>query len=559
MKRRIFLSIFIVGLAISVFITMMLVPIMYNESVGILKDQMRAELEYIETGYEINGVSYLNKLDTEFGGRITLIAPDGEVLYDSVFDVDVLENHADREEVEEAFKSKSGTAVRFSSTYNEETHYYARLMSDGNVIRIANTSSTMTSTIISGLPWIIMVIVVVVLISYYVARRQTSFIIEPINSLNLDNPKENKTYRELEPFLQRLENQRQEIQLQIQELNIRQTEFAAFMQHMNEGLVIVNRDKEIMVCNSSAKQFLSYKNGNLVGKNISELKFEEKFAKALESCLKGKRKEFSTHFEEKQCRVFVNPVIIDEDVFGAVILIVDETEKLGREALRREFSANVSHELKTPLTSISGYAEIMKNGLVKSEDMSLFAEKIYKEAQRLILLVQDIIKLSRMDENENGFQKDPVELLSLAKSIEESLRDTQKKSDVNIYIEGTPQTVLGIPVMLGEMLYNLCDNGVKYNERGGIVSVNISKEKNMAKIMIKDTGIGVSESDKERIFERFYRVDKSHSKTTGGTGLGLSIVKHCVILHAGQIYVDSELGKGTTITVYLPLMDVENK
>ncbi len=553
MKRRIFGSIFFTSFIISLITVFLIAFLMYSDSVELLKEQMKAELEYLKTGYELGGEDYLHSLDSDVGGRITLILTDGTVIYDSSFDVEGMENHQNREEVKEASQTGSGAAVRYSQTNSEDMHYYAVKLNDESIMRISNTTSSMYRTIINAMPWIIAISALIAVVAIIVANRQSKYILDPINNLDFNNPLKGKVYEELSPFLEKLDYQNKEIKMRIEQLKIRQTEFSATIENINEGLIIVDKDAQVLVCNNAAKIFCEYGENQTKGKSVYELNKGKKFKQSICKSLKGERSEFNKNSDELYLRYFVNPVIVSGEISGAVVIIVDETEKQNREALRREFSANVSHELKTPLTSISGYAEIMKNGLVKPEDMGLFSTKIYNEAQRLIMLIQDIIKLSSIDEG-SEMPKDPVELLSLARGVEESLRDTQKKADVNIFVEGTAQTVYGVSVMLGEMLYNLCDNAIKYNVPGGIVSVNVSTENEMAVLSVKDTGIGIAENEKDRIFERFYRVDKSHSKQTGGTGLGLSIVKHCVQFHGGKIHVDSVCGKGTTVTVSLPLM-----
>ena len=400
-------------------------------------------------------------------------------------------------------------------------------------------------------PWMVVMAAAIFCVTMVIAKMQTRSIVEPINRLNPDAPQEEKIYDELSPLVRRLEKQKQTIREQMDILREKQEEFSAITENMREGFIVVDSRADVISYNSSAIRILGVDMEIAEGANINVLSFNRSnnFRQVVDSALRGERSEQSLELNGRYYQIIANPVLESDDKRGAVVVILDVTEQQSREELRREFSANVSHELKTPLTSISGYAEIMKNGLVQPADMGRFAEKIYMEAQRLITLVGDIIKLSQLDEDKVETQKTSLDLYARAFEVVGRLKDHARAQDVRLDLIGVPTIILGAAQILDEMIYNLCDNAIKYNRPGGTVKVTVCTENGHPTLLVEDTGIGIPEGDKERIFERFYRVDKSHSKQIGGTGLGLSIVKHGAIYHKAKVEMRSTLGKGTQVKI----------
>ena len=517
-------------------------------------DQLMGELEtetwLVAQGVELNGMDYLTGLNTE--NRVTWVAQDGTVLYDSQADADSMENHADREEIREALTSETGTAQRFSSTLSEQTLYVTQRLSDGTVIRLASAQKTVGLLLISMIQPILIILVLSLLLSAVLASRLSKGLIKPILSLDLEHPEDCETYDELTPLLSRLKRQNDTIQQQMNLLKQRQTEFAALTDNMSEGFLLLDRQGHVLSHNSGALRLLGVEEpeGEV---NVLVLNREEPFRQAVDEALSGKRSQQMLHLNGRYCKLLANPVLADGKPAGAVLVLLDVTEQEQRDELRREFTANVSHELKTPLTSISGIAEIMQSGMVKPEDIQSFAGDIYQEAQRLIALVEDIIRLSRLDEGAESLEREPVNLLSIAQDVARRLDSAAQKAGVTLKVMGLSVEVRGIPSVLDEMVYNLCDNAIKYNHPGGTVNVTVAPtDDGSAEVTVEDTGIGIPVEDQSRVFERFYRVDKSHSKEIGGTGLGLSIVKHGASLHGAQIHMDSQVGRGTSVQLLFP-------
>ncbi len=517
-------------------------------------DQMMAELEsetwLVSRGVELDGMDYLNGLHTT--SRVTWVAADGTVLYDNEADASTMENHADREEIREALTSETGTAQRFSSTLSEQTLYVTQRLSDGTVIRLASAQKTVGLLLISMIQPILIILVLSLLLSAVLASRLSKGLIKPILSLDLEHPEDCETYDELTPLLSRLKRQNDTIQQQMNLLKQRQTEFAALTDNMSEGFLLLDRQGHVLSHNSGALRLLGVEEpeGEV---NVLVLNREEPFRQAVDEALSGKRSQQMLHLNGRYCKLLANPVLADGKPAGAVLVLLDVTEQEQRDELRREFTANVSHELKTPLTSISGIAEIMQSGMVKPEDIQSFAGDIYQEAQRLIALVEDIIRLSRLDEGAESLEREPVNLLSVAQDVARRLDSAAQKAGVTLKVMGLSVEVRGIPSVLDEMVYNLCDNAIKYNHPGGTVKVTVAPaDDGSAEVTVEDTGIGIPVEDQSRVFERFYRVDKSHSKEIGGTGLGLSIVKHGASLHGAQIHMDSQVGRGTSVQLLFP-------
>ena len=547
-------KLFRTSMAVAVSVMVLSIALFMGMLYQYFSDQMMTELEsetwLVSRGVELDGMDYLNGLHTT--SRVTWVATDGTVLYDNEADASTMENHADREEIREALTSETGTAQRFSSTLSEQTLYVTQRLSDGTVIRLASAQKTVGLLLISMIQPILIILVLSLLLSAVLASRLSKGLIKPILSLDLEHPEDCETYDELTPLLSRLKRQNDTIQQQMNLLKQRQTEFAALTDNMSEGFLLLDRQGHVLSHNSGALRLLGVEEpeGEV---NVLVLNREEPFRQAVDEALSGKRSQQMLHLNGRYCKLLANPVLADGKPAGAVLVLLDVTEQEQRDELRREFTANVSHELKTPLTSISGIAEIMQSGMVKPEDIQSFAGDIYQEAQRLIALVEDIIRLSRLDEGAESLEREPVNLLSIAQDVARRLDSAAQKAGVTLKVMGLSVEVRGIPSVLDEMVYNLCDNAIKYNHPGGTVNVTVAPaDDGSAEVTVEDTGIGIPVEDQSRVFERFYRVDKSHSKEIGGTGLGLSIVKHGASLHGAQIHMDSQVGRGTSVQLLFP-------
>lgn len=555
MKKRIYWSMCRMALMAVVLSSLITAVVYYNRIEKQMKQEVVREARYLEAGLELSGSEYLELLFQKTGrsvkNRITLIDSDGFVLFDNYAANDSMENHRNRPEVKSALETGIGESTRVSDTLSENTYYYAIRLSNGSVIRAANTTRSAMASLWSLIPMIGLTSVVILVLSMMLADKQTRKIVQPINNIDLDHPNQNRVYDELAPFIGRIERQQETIRRQMEILEAKQKEFTTITENMNEGFIVVGKKAEVVSYNTSALKILGIDDPHAgeQGINILNLNRSHIFRKAVDEALKGSHNEQGMELNGRYYQVIANPVTENGEVSGAIIVIFDVTEKQEREGLRREFSANVSHELKTPLTSISGYAEIMKNGLVKPEDMKHFSENIYHEAQRMITLIGDIIKLSQLDENQVDLGKTTVDLYHLAEDVVNRLQDSAKTAGISLKLEGGPAAILGTTQILEEMLYNLCDNGIKYNKPGGSVTVKVSAAEGHPVITVADTGIGIPEADQDRVFERFYRVDKSHSNQIGGTGLGLSIVKHGAIYHNARIEIESKEGRGTTVRI----------
>ena len=551
MKRRIFLfSALLAG--ISVIATSILVTLIaYEDFFAGIKLEVAAEASYIRAGCELAGEDYLQALDHRSGHRLTVISPDGTVLYDSAESPERMGNHLTRPEVQGALAGGIGESTRYSDTIREQTYYYAVLLADGAVLRMSSTTASIFASY-DQLFWMVTLIaLLVILVSACIASLLTRRILNPINNIDLEHPEDSEAYDELVPLLKRIMEQRGQIDSQKRELDRGRREFSAITENMNEGFLVIDRNGKVLSHNKSAITLLSVQAVSALGDNILVLNRSEVLRDIVQLALSGNTKEQIIELEGLQCQIFANPVMEENAVQGAVLLLLDVTEKQEREALRREFTANVSHELKTPLTAISGYAEIMANGVAKSKDIPGFSEKIYGDAQRLIALVNDLMLLSGLEEN-TQLVKEPVDLLQLSEEAVRRLAAKADENSVSLSVSGEPVVVFGIPSILDEMVCNLLDNAIKYNHRDGSVSVSLKREGELAVLTITDSGIGVPKAEQQRVFERFYRVDKSHARESGGTGLGLSIVKRGARFHGGRVEVSSQPGKGSTFTVWLP-------
>lgn len=526
------------------------VGILYHYFQGQLMGELKKEAVYISRGVESTGIDYLKKLNDE-DSRITYVDESGKVIYDNEANVESMDNHGHRKEIREAEINGEGADERMSSTLSEKTMYYAVRLENGNVLRVSSNQASVWMLLLQLLPPFAAVLILMLLLSGVFASRLSGKVVEPLNGLDLENPDENDAYDEVQPLLSKIGRQSRQIRLQLEAARRQQKEFSIITENMQEGLLVIDRYTMVLSVNSSVGKLLKVKEIK-TGESVYLLNRSEEFRGVVGQVLEGKHENKILRLDGSEIQVIANPVTRENKTEGAVILLVDVTEKVEREQLRREFSANVSHELKTPLTSISGIAEIIRNGIVKPEDIPHFAGKIYDESQRLITLIGDIIKLSRLDENQVPMERETVDMLEMARDVVQQLSSVARKNGVTLVANGTHGQVQGVRQVLGEMVYNLCENAVKYNRAGGRVWVDVQQVADHVVLRVKDTGIGIPAAEQGRIFERFYRVDKSHSKAVGGTGLGLSIVKHGAALHHATISVSSEPEQGTEITLTFP-------
>lgn len=549
MTKKIFKSIMFVSVVVFVLGLAFVMGILYRYFGNEIKDELRNEASYLTAGVELEGASYLENV-TFKDSRVTYIDEDGTVLFDSEADTAEMENHRHREEVVEAAKQGSGEAYRVSNTLSEMTIYYAVRLEEGTILRVSTTQYSVVALIYQLIQPVLLILVLMIILSAVFAARISRRIVQPVNELDLEHPEENQAYEEVAPLLSKIHRQNRQIKEQLDTARQQQAEFSIITENMQEGLLVIDRYTMILSGNSSVWKL--FQTREKTGESVYSLDRSEEFRRVVETVLEGRHGDAILKFQGGHVRLIANPVTRDSECVGAVLLFVNVTEQVEREALRREFSANVSHELKTPLTSISGFAEIIQDGFVKPEDIKVFAGRIYKEAQRLIQLVGDVIKISQLDEGEIPYEWQKEDLYNIAKSVLDHLKVVAEKQNVELYIQGERTILRTVRPILEEALYNLCDNAIKYNREGGSVSIILSENKEEIKIAVKDTGIGIPVEDQGRVFERFYRVDKSHSKEIGGTGLGLSIVKHGVTFLGGTLNLESEEGKGTKITMVFP-------
>lgn len=553
MTRKIFQSIIAVVISVLLLSLALITGVLYNHFETTMLDQLRTTAQFAEQGVEQEGMAYFDDLHAQ-NCRVTWIAADGTVKYDNRSNPKTMENHADRQEVREAMENDSGTSVRRSSTLSEHTMYYAKRLSDGTVLRLSMSQRSVLFLVGGMLSPLVFILLAACLLAGVLSYRVSKKIVKPLSEIDLKHPEQVETYDELSPFLQRIAAQNREIDARMAEIRKQQQEFSMITENMSEGLFVVDRNYQILSYNKSAMQIFGMDPGQ-EHENLLAVNRSEGFRNAVDSALKGRHTQENLELNGRVYQIIANAVCqpdFAEDMVGAVILVLDVTEKEAQEQYRREFTANVSHELKTPLTSISGIAEIIRNGIVKPEDIPHFAGKIYDESQRLIALIGDITKLSRLDENQVPMERETVDMLEMARDVVQQLSSVARKSGVTLVANGSHGQVQGVRQVLGEMVYNLCENAVKYNRAGGRVWVDVQQVADHVVLRVKDTGIGIPAAEQGRIFERFYRVDKSHSKAVGGTGLGLSIVKHGAALHHATISVSSEPEQGTEITLTFP-------
>lgn len=550
MTKRIFRAIFNVSLLILIASTLILVAFVGDYNSDQTKEAMHADAVYIAKAMETEGISYLEQLPKQ-SQRITWIDADGTVLFDSYADVSQMENHGEREEVVEALKTGRGESTRYSTTLAEKTENYAIKLSDGTILRLSVTSLSALSIFLSMTQLLALVLVIALILAGFLASKTSKSIVKPLENVDLEHPEQAEIYDEMAPFLRRIAVQNKLISKQMQDRQRRQREFETITENMQEGLLVLDAKGEVLSCNKGARRLLGV---DYVPEkeNVFALNRTEGFRRCITAALAGNHEEVTMESDSRSYQLLANPVTEDGLVAGVVLLLFDNTEKADREKLRREFTANVSHELKTPLTSISGFAEIMKNGMVKAEDVPRFANNIYDEAQRLISMVQDIIQLSRLDEAQETMEKTEVNVALIAETVAKRLEGQAAQRNIVFHIETESAVLSGVPHVLEEMIYNLCDNAIRYNKDNGSVTLKVEKHPDDITVTVADTGIGIPYGEQERVFERFYRVSRSRSKEIDGTGLGLSIVKHGALLHQATVKMESEVDKGTTIRLIFP-------
>lgn len=555
MTKKIFKSImFVCALVLAVGLAAVM-GILYSNFDGQMREELSKEAAYLAYGVEQQGLNYLKNIKDK-SARITYIDQDGTVLFDNEADVSEMKNHSDRTEFQKAEKYGAGESSRYSDTLSEKTIYYALRLKDGTVLRVSGTQDSVLALVENLIFPLCGLLCLMLILSGIMVSAISKRIVKPINELDLESPEENQIYEELSPLLSKIHRQNREIQNQLELAKQQQEEFALITENMQEGLIVIDKYTMILSANSSAWN-LFHMDRVCQGESVYCLDREEEFRHAIEQVLSGEHTELVLKLNGSDIQLIANPVIRDKKTEGAVVLLVNVTEKLERESLRREFSANVSHELKTPLTSISGFAEIMQGGLVKCEDIPQFAGRIYKESHRLLQLVEDVIQISQLDEEKTSYTWESVDVYQVCKNAFESLKEKAKRLNVHLYICGEYMKMEAVRTLLEEAVYNVCDNAIKYNRNDGSVSVFLTQTAQEIHIVVKDTGVGIPKEDQDRVFERFYRVDKSHSKEIGGTGLGLSIVKHAVGALKGSVILRSEEGNGTEICMKFPKVHKE--
>lgn len=546
MRKKIFQNYLLVGFLVMVLCCGLFLGVLFQHYEEQAFEQLSAEAGYISHGMDLSGEAYLETMSTQ--ARVTWVDTDGTVLYDSVADPTTMENHLNRTEIAEAIQDGTGQSAHFSETLLERNLYYAVRMEDGTVLRVSCTQSSAMALLLMMIWPILGVALGVMVLCVLLAFRLARHLVEPINQIDLDRPMVDETYAELAPLVSRIQEQNRTIRHQMDELSQRQREFTALTDNMSEGFLLVDYKTNVLASNHSALRLLT-EGKDIQVENLRRDGCMPQMLTTVEAALAGVRTDTVQEIGGVSWQIIANPVVSNGQVAGVAVLVMDVTEREQRERLRQEFSANVSHELKTPLTSISGFAELMKEGMVPPDKVKEFSGDIYRESRRLIDLVDDIIRLSKLDENSKPFEQEEVDLYDLSDEILANLHSVADRQQVSLHLSGEHVQISGVWQILNEMVYNLCDNAIKYNKPGGRVDVSVHREGNRVRLCVRDTGIGIPYADQPRVFERFYRVDKSHSKEVGGTGLGLSIVKHGAQYHNAQLELKSEPGKGSAISI----------
>lgn len=550
MTKRVFKAICAAALSVFVVTMLLIMGVLYNYFSSMQQKQLRSETALAVRGVEAQGAVFFDKLPTE-DFRVTWIAADGQVLYDSETDSDAMENHLQREEIVKALRDGVGESSRYSSTLMKQYLYCAQRLTDGTVLRLSVSHNTVIVLLLGMLQPIFIVIAVALLLSFLLASWLSGRIVEPLNKLNLDEPLENEGYDELSPLLRRIYSQQQHLKAQQQTLTQKQNELDTIVSHLEEGMLLLDKDCRVITANQTALRLLEVRNPKVAGISLLALNRNLELQEAVGQAMTGKSVTKKTTLHGRLIQIHAAAVEVDGAISGAAVVLFDITQAEQAEQRRREFTANVSHELKTPLQSISGYSELMKCGMTRPEDVQPFAQRIYNETQRLIRLVEDIINLSHLDEG-GGYELTELDLYDTAREVVDSLTDVAAEKQVALSLEGSSQRIRGAGALVRGIIYNLCDNAIKYNRPKGTVTVSVKKEEDGPVLTVADTGIGIPEEEQDRVFERFYRVDKSRSKEVGGTGLGLSIVKHSALVLGAKIDLDSRLGEGTTIRIHFP-------
>ena len=546
MTSKIMKSILSVAIAVLMASLTIITGILYPYFGSVQESQLKDELSLAASATQQLGKGYLEKLNAD-RYRLTWVNADGTVIYDSHVDADTMENHAEREEIREALASGTGSSTRQSSTLTEQTIYEATRLNDGSVLRVSVSRATVLVLVLGMLRPIAIVLVIAIVLSAWLAHRMAKTIVAPLNNLNLDNPMENEAYEELSPLLHRIHAQHLEIKSQLRTLQHKQNEFEQITGNMKEALVLLDSTGRILSINPAARTLFGA-GITCIGEDFLTIDRKQNMRLALQTAREQGSADFRARENGREYQFDLSRIDSDGNHHGMVILAFDITEQVNAEKNRQEFTANVSHELKTPLQSIIGSAELMENGIVKAEDAPRFVGRIRKEASRLVTLIDDIIRLSQLDDG-TDMPHEEVSLKVLSEEVCETLADAAKLKGVSLEIIGEDGVVNGVRRLLYEVVYNLCDNAIKYNKPGGRVKVTVAQKSSKVLLSVQDTGIGISPEHQEKVFERFYRVDKSHSRQSGGTGLGLSIVKHAVAYHKAEIQLESTPGKGTTITI----------
>ena len=551
MTKKIFQSIIIVAATVLLASLTIILGVFYEYFGNIQKGQLTDELNLASVSVIKDGVDYLEQLQSDHY-RLTWIDTDGTVLYDTETGNEKLENHKDRAEVKTAFEKGIGESTRYSATLMEKTRYYAKRLEDGTVLRISAKYATTGLLVLGILQPIIFIIIGALILSGVLASRLSKRIVEPLNNLDLERPLENETYEEISPLLNRINRQSGEISKQLRRLEEKTDEFNQITESMKEGLVLLDNKGIVLSINPAARNIFGSDTQGAVGHDFLRLDRSRTLSAAIEKTFEEGHSEIRVERMGREYQLDISRIESAGKVLGAVMLAFDITEQEYAERNRREFTANVSHELKTPLQGIIGSADLIETGMVKPEDMPRFIGHIRKEATRLVALIEDIIRLSQLDE-ENELPCEEFDLMDIAEEVGQNLESAAGARDITLSLSGRNAIMYGVRRLMYEIVYNLCDNAIKYNLPGGKVEIMVDRKDEEAVLCVKDNGIGIAPEHQDRVFERFYRVDKSHSKSSGGTGLGLSIVKHAVQYHHGKLELKSEIGKGTEITVHFPI------
>lgn len=546
MNKKIFRSLFFTAFFVLAAAVILIMGVLFDVFEKQIQHEVMSEAQYLSQAAENEGIEFFNNLDVT-DRRITLIDKDGNVIFDNQEDVAALDNHSERKEIKQAMETGEGMSIRYSKTLTEKTLYYAVRLSNNNILRISTNQYTIAAILLGLLQPIILIFIAALVLAAFLSSSVSRAIIRPINELDLEHPENNETYEELSPLLRKISEQKYTISKQLENARKRQNEFNLITGNMSEGFLLIDKDAHILTHNAAALNLLGIENPS--SDSALALCRAKDFREVLIKSLSGKKMQSTMKQNGRAYTLIASPVSENGNVIGAVIIIIDVTESEKREEMRREFTANVSHELKTPLTSISGFAELMKNGGVPGETVTDFSKSIYDEAQRLISLVNDIIKLSELDEKSVSLESEYVDLYELSGEIINRLKSEADKKNLTLNLIGARAGITGIRKILDEMIYNLCDNAIKYNNKNGTVDIIVSSTDTKTDVIVRDTGIGIPPEHQSRVFERFYRVDKSRSKKADGTGLGLAIVKHGAIYHNADIRLESAEGKGTSITL----------